>query len=261
MCKCTFIHGHRTLKAPHPVRSAKLTRVPLSQYHGGGPRGNPGCCGSSTFYFYFSFSSSQLTTRQNFFPRQLFQDTETCINRHVSHLVHTHISYKCQSSMGYHFFQTKGMHVQLIFLHVLSCGTLSIYLVRACNLIFLIISAAVSHLLCPCSISSSHILSISQSFFCQSLQSEFIFIPAITALYLCLLFSLSAHFLSILLLIHMSPCFLKIRVCSLYFVSFQQQSYIPVFFSLSVCSYSFLSICSLCLLKNKTLESVSFHFS
>ena len=24
------IHGHRTLKAPHPVRSAKLTRVPLS---------------------------------------------------------------------------------------------------------------------------------------------------------------------------------------------------------------------------------------
>jgi hypothetical protein len=25
-----FIHSHRTLKAPHPVRSAKLTRVPLS---------------------------------------------------------------------------------------------------------------------------------------------------------------------------------------------------------------------------------------
>ena len=24
------IHGHRTLKAPHPVRSAKLTRVPPS---------------------------------------------------------------------------------------------------------------------------------------------------------------------------------------------------------------------------------------
>ena len=44
------IHGHRTLKAPHPVRSAQLTRVPPSQYHGGGPRGNPGCCG---FYFLF----------------------------------------------------------------------------------------------------------------------------------------------------------------------------------------------------------------
>ena len=25
-----YIHGHRTLKAPHPVRSAQLTRVPLS---------------------------------------------------------------------------------------------------------------------------------------------------------------------------------------------------------------------------------------
>jgi hypothetical protein len=25
-----FIHGHRTLKAPHPVRSAQLTRVPPS---------------------------------------------------------------------------------------------------------------------------------------------------------------------------------------------------------------------------------------
>ena len=24
------IHGHRTLKAPHPVRSAQLTRVPPS---------------------------------------------------------------------------------------------------------------------------------------------------------------------------------------------------------------------------------------
>ena len=26
----TDIHGHRTLKAPHPVRSAQLTRVPPS---------------------------------------------------------------------------------------------------------------------------------------------------------------------------------------------------------------------------------------
>lgn len=26
----SFIHGHRTLKAPHPVRSAQLTRVPPS---------------------------------------------------------------------------------------------------------------------------------------------------------------------------------------------------------------------------------------
>jgi hypothetical protein len=54
--KNTCIHGHRTLKAPHPVRSAQLTRVPPSQYHGGGPRGNPGCCGfSSSFFFFFCF--------------------------------------------------------------------------------------------------------------------------------------------------------------------------------------------------------------
>ena len=26
----SVIHGHRTLKAPHPVRSAQLTRVPPS---------------------------------------------------------------------------------------------------------------------------------------------------------------------------------------------------------------------------------------
>ena len=37
------IYGHRTLKAPHPVRSAKLSRVPLSQYHGRGLRGNLEC--------------------------------------------------------------------------------------------------------------------------------------------------------------------------------------------------------------------------
>ena len=51
------IHGHRTLKAPHPVRSAQLTRVPPSQYHGGGPRGNPGCCGFF-FFLFFSFFRS-----------------------------------------------------------------------------------------------------------------------------------------------------------------------------------------------------------
>ena len=28
--RVSIIHGHRTLKAPHPVRSAQLTRVPPS---------------------------------------------------------------------------------------------------------------------------------------------------------------------------------------------------------------------------------------
>ena len=44
------IHGHRTSKAPHPVRSAQLTGVPPSQYHGGGPHGNPGCCGFAPLF-------------------------------------------------------------------------------------------------------------------------------------------------------------------------------------------------------------------
>ena len=30
---------------PHPVRSGKPNRVSPSQYHRGGPGGNPGCCG------------------------------------------------------------------------------------------------------------------------------------------------------------------------------------------------------------------------
>ncbi len=50
-CKALQIDicGHRTLKAPHPVRSAKLSKVSPSQYCGGGPRGNPRCCSSFLF--------------------------------------------------------------------------------------------------------------------------------------------------------------------------------------------------------------------
>jgi hypothetical protein len=38
-------HSHRIVKIrPHPVRSAKSSTISPSQYCGGGPRGNPGCC-------------------------------------------------------------------------------------------------------------------------------------------------------------------------------------------------------------------------
>ncbi len=58
-CEVTVdICGHRTLKAPHPVRSAKLSKVSPSQYCGGGPRGNPRCC--SFFLFFFDFSPNCL---------------------------------------------------------------------------------------------------------------------------------------------------------------------------------------------------------
>ncbi len=53
----TDICGHRTLKAPHPVRSAQLSKVSPSQYCGGGPRGNPRCCSS----IFFSTGSSCYT--------------------------------------------------------------------------------------------------------------------------------------------------------------------------------------------------------
>lgn len=52
-----LIHSHRTLKALHPVQSAKSTKVPPSQYYGGGPHGNPGCLWFpfSFFFFFFCF--------------------------------------------------------------------------------------------------------------------------------------------------------------------------------------------------------------
>ena len=66
ICSCSNhsnICGHRTLKAPHPVRSAKLSKVSPSQYCGGGPRGNPRCCSSL-------FSSSSLPpSPHTFAPR------------------------------------------------------------------------------------------------------------------------------------------------------------------------------------------------
>ena len=37
-------YGHITAKAPHPIRTAKLSAVELDQYYGGGPRGNLECC-------------------------------------------------------------------------------------------------------------------------------------------------------------------------------------------------------------------------
>ena len=50
------ICGHRIVKIPHPVRSAKSSTISPSQYCGGGPRGNPGCCS-------FLFASLNGTTR------------------------------------------------------------------------------------------------------------------------------------------------------------------------------------------------------
>jgi hypothetical protein len=59
-CRCSNICGHRTVKVPHPVRSAKSSTVSPSQYCGGGPRGNPGCCSSILFYLVHEFPFCRL---------------------------------------------------------------------------------------------------------------------------------------------------------------------------------------------------------
>jgi hypothetical protein len=49
------------VKVPHPVRSAKSSTISPSQYCGGGPRGNPGCCSclfSCCHPFWYNISPS-----------------------------------------------------------------------------------------------------------------------------------------------------------------------------------------------------------
>ena len=43
-------YGHTTVKAPYPIRTAKLSTVGPDQYYGRGLRGNLRCCMS--FYFF-----------------------------------------------------------------------------------------------------------------------------------------------------------------------------------------------------------------
>ena len=43
-------YGHITVKAPHPIRTAKLSTVELDQYFGRGLQGNLQCC--MAFYFF-----------------------------------------------------------------------------------------------------------------------------------------------------------------------------------------------------------------
>ena len=46
-------YDHTTVKAPHPIRTAKLSTVGPDQYFGRGLQGNLGCCMS--FYFFRKF--------------------------------------------------------------------------------------------------------------------------------------------------------------------------------------------------------------
>ena len=44
-------YGHITVKAPHPIRTAKLSIVELDQYFGRGLQGNLQCCRAFVFIF------------------------------------------------------------------------------------------------------------------------------------------------------------------------------------------------------------------
>ena len=46
----TSSYGHTTVKAPHPIRTAKLSTVGLDQYFGRGLQGNLQCCMAFLFF-------------------------------------------------------------------------------------------------------------------------------------------------------------------------------------------------------------------
>ena len=63
-------YGHITVKAPHPIRTAKLSTVELDQYFGRGLQGNLQCCMAFfifllLFYFFVTFYFLQSRTRNN----------------------------------------------------------------------------------------------------------------------------------------------------------------------------------------------------
>ena len=51
-------YGHTTVKAPHPIRTAKLSTVGPDQYYGRGLRGNLRCC--KAFFCHFAMGVVQV---------------------------------------------------------------------------------------------------------------------------------------------------------------------------------------------------------
>ena len=62
-------YGHTTVKAPHPIRTAKLSTVGPDQYFGRGLQGNLGCCMSFLFFLQnMSRSNNACPVRHGFPP-------------------------------------------------------------------------------------------------------------------------------------------------------------------------------------------------
>ena len=64
-------YGHTTVKAPHPIRTAKLSTVGPDQYFGRGLQGNLGCCMSFLFFCkkILSLRKKKITPKRGIEPR------------------------------------------------------------------------------------------------------------------------------------------------------------------------------------------------
>ena len=58
-------YGHTTVKAPYPIRTAKLSTVGPDQYYGRGLRGNLRCCMSFFFFANLFFFQKRLRLQEN----------------------------------------------------------------------------------------------------------------------------------------------------------------------------------------------------
>ena len=58
-------YGHTTMKAPHPIRTAKLSIVGPDQYYSWGQCGNLGCCMATKFFSKFFFFQKLKKAKSN----------------------------------------------------------------------------------------------------------------------------------------------------------------------------------------------------
>ena len=64
-------YGHTTVKAPHPIRTAKLSTVGLDQYFGRGLQGNLQCCWA--LFFFLRYATSKTSSRSYMRPGRRFR--------------------------------------------------------------------------------------------------------------------------------------------------------------------------------------------
>ena len=81
-------YGHTTVKAPYPIRTAKLSTVGLDQYFGRGLQGNLQCCMASFNFFQGIFLLVEFLFFQNpqtFFTCHLKSQVGAAADNHRLH--------------------------------------------------------------------------------------------------------------------------------------------------------------------------------